>query len=48
MTEAIRMLMDQDQQRERAKKRFLDRLREGRNLGTFGTAKWTREELHER
>lgn len=48
MTEAIRDLMDQDQQREKAKRHFMELLREGQNLGTHGVASWTREELHER
>jgi len=48
MAEAIRTLMDQEQQREKAKRRFLERLREGRDLGTHGKARWSREEIHER
>jgi predicted transcriptional regulator len=48
MTEAIRALMDRDQQVQKAKRRFLDRLEEGRDLGTLGSASWTRDGMHER
>ena len=33
---------------ERARKRALEDLKHPRNLGTFGKATWTRDELHER
>ena len=48
MAEAIRALMDQDRRTERAKRRFLGRLRKGLDLGTNGVARWTRDEIHER
>jgi predicted transcriptional regulator len=48
MAEAIRALMDRDQEREKARRRFLDRLHKGENLGTHGAATWTRDEIHER
>jgi hypothetical protein len=48
MAEAIRAMMDQDRQFEKAKARFLERLRKGQNLGTHGVASWTRDEIHER
>jgi predicted transcriptional regulator len=47
MAEAIRTLMDQEQQQENARRRFLERLQEGRDLGTHGEARWSREEIHE-
>ena len=48
MAEAIRAMMDQDRQFEKAKARFLERLGKGQNLGTHGVASWTRDEIHER
>ncbi len=48
MAEAIRKLMDQDQERDAAKRRFLERIRNAPNLGTKGRITWTRDELHER
>jgi hypothetical protein len=33
---------------ERARKRALEDLKHPRNLGTYGKATWTRDELHER
>jgi len=48
MAEAIRALMDQDEQTDKAKRRFLERIRNAPDRGTHGVAKWTRDELHER
>jgi hypothetical protein len=48
MTEAIRALIEQDQQTATAKRRFIDRIRNAPNRGTKGKIRWTREELHER
>jgi hypothetical protein len=48
MTEAIRKLMEEDQQTARAKRRFLERIRSAPDRGTGGNAGWTRDELHER
>lgn len=51
MAEAIRERMDRegdDASRDRAKRRFLSRMRKGFQLGTNGAIPWTRDELHER
>ncbi len=48
MTNAIRMFMQQDSEREAAKKRIAQRLKNPPYLGTGGVATWTRDELHER
>ncbi len=48
MAEAIRKLMEEDQQTARASRRFLERIRNAPDRGTAGRAKWTRDELHER
>jgi len=48
MAEAIRALMDEGQQREKSKRRFVERLQKGFDLGTHGLASWTRDEIHER
>lgn len=48
MAEAIRKLMESDQQTSEAKRRFLERIRNAPDLGTGGRAVWTRDELHER
>ena len=48
MTEAIRALLEQDQQNAQAKRRFLERIRNAPDRGTRGKINWTREELHER
>jgi hypothetical protein len=48
MTEAIRTLLQQDQQTTAAKRRFIERIRNAPNRGTKGKIRWTREELHER
>jgi len=48
MAEAIRKLMDQEQQADSAKRRFLERIRNSPDRGTGGRARWTRDELHER
>ena len=48
MAEAIRALMDQEQQAAKAKRRFLARIRNAPDRGTMGKIRWTREELHER
>jgi len=48
MTDAIRTLLDQDEQRAHAKRRFLPRIRNAPNRGTRGRIRWTRDELHER
>lgn len=48
MAEAIRKLMEQDEQSGRAKRRFLERIRNAPDRGTRGRVTWTRDELHER
>jgi len=48
MTLAIRDLIEQDAQTQRAKRRFLERIRNAPNRGTKGKIQWTRDELHER
>lgn len=48
MTEAIRKLMEEDRQTSRAKRRFLERIRNAPDRGTAGRVSWTRDELHER
>lgn len=48
MASAIRDMIDQDAQSERAKRRFLERIRNAPNRGTKGKFGWTRDELHER
>ena len=47
MTEAIRLLMDQESERA-AKRRIIERMRNAPDLGTKGVIKWTREELYDR
>ena len=48
MAAAIRRMIDQDQEVEKAKRRFLDRIRRAPDRGTGGVIHWRREELHER
>ena len=48
MAEAIQGLMDQDEQTAKAKRRFLERIRNAPDRGTGGAIRWTRDELHER
>ncbi len=48
MAEAIRKLVDEDQQMEATKRRFLERIRSAPDRGTKGRITWTRDELHER
>jgi hypothetical protein len=48
MTEAIRKMLDQDGEAERAKRRMLARMRNSPSRGTGGVITWTREELYER
>jgi predicted transcriptional regulator len=48
MTEAIRTLIEQDEQSAKAKRRFLERIQNAPDRGTRGKIRWTREELHER
>ncbi len=48
MSEAIRQMMDQDRDAEKAKRRFLERIRHAPGRGTRGKIPWTRDELYER
>ena len=48
MAQAIRNLMERDAQTARAKKRFLDRVRNAPDLGTGGVIRWSRDEIHDR
>jgi len=49
MAEAISKLMEQDDDKaEAAKRRFLERIRNAPDRGLHGRITWTRDELHER
>lgn len=48
MTELIEQAMDSESARERARRRFMDRIRNAPALGTNGRITWTRDELYER
>ena len=48
MAEAIQGLMDEDEQAAKAKRRFLERIRNAPDRGTGEPIHWTRDELHER
>jgi hypothetical protein len=48
MADAIRQMMDQEGEAQRAKLRFLKRIHTAPDRGTRGVIHWTREELHER
>ncbi len=48
MTSAIRQLVEQDAQTQRAKRRFLGKIQNAPDRGTNGVIDWTRDELHER
>ena len=43
-----RMIVDQETERSKAKKRFLDRIHNAPDLGTHGVINWTRDDLYER
>lgn len=48
MTESIRQMVDQDQRNEKAKARFLKRIRNAPDRSAKGKIAWTRHEIHER
>lgn len=48
MTLAIRDMIERNVQTQRAKRRFLERIRNAPDRGTKGEFQWTRDELHER
>lgn len=48
MAEAIRKMVVEEGEREKANRRFLARIRNAPDLGLTGKIPWTREEIHER
>ena len=48
VAEWLRSVTAQDSEYEKARKNDLKLLKHGWNLGTYGKATWTRDELHER
>ena len=48
MAEAIQRMIDHEGEREKTKKRIIDRMRNAPDLGTGGVISWTRDELYER
>lgn len=48
MTHALEDIVAQDEEYELARKRHLEILRKGFDLGTQGKASWLREDLHDR
>jgi hypothetical protein len=48
MTDAIRALLEEEEHGSKAKRRFLERIRNAPDRGTRGKIGWRREELHER
>jgi hypothetical protein len=45
---AIGKTIEQESQTQKAKRRFLERMRNAPDRGTQGKIQWTRDELHER
>jgi predicted transcriptional regulator len=48
MASAISDMIERESQTQRAKRRFLERIRNAPDRGTKGRIQWTRAELHER
>ena len=48
ITVAISEMIEQESQTQRARRRFLERIRSAPDRGTKGKIQWTRDELHER
>jgi predicted transcriptional regulator len=48
ITVAISEMIERESQTQRAKRRFLERIRNAPDRGTKGKIQWTRDELHER
>jgi hypothetical protein len=48
MAQAIRRVMGDDADREKAGHRFIERIRNAPDRKTGGVIRWSREELHER
>lgn len=46
MSDAIRALLDGEEQRAEAKRRFIEGMRTAPNWGTGGVITWTRDEIH--
>jgi hypothetical protein len=46
--EAIRAMVEQDERYLKAKRRFLEGMRNAPDRGTHGIISWTRDEIHER
>lgn len=48
MTDAVQAMLDQERRDTKARRRFLERIRDAPDRGTGGEIRWSREELHER
>jgi metal-responsive CopG/Arc/MetJ family transcriptional regulator len=48
ITLAISEMIEQESQTQKAKRRFLERIRNAPDRGTKDKIQWTRDELHER
>lgn len=48
MTELLEQAMDSESAREKARRRFMNRIRNAPALGTNGRITWTRDELYDR
>ena len=48
MADAIGKMMNEEDERTEAKKRFLNRIKNAPDRGTNGVISWTRDELYER
>jgi metal-responsive CopG/Arc/MetJ family transcriptional regulator len=48
ITVAISEMIEQESQTQRARRRFLERIRSAPDRGTKGKIQWTRDDLHER
>jgi hypothetical protein len=48
MTEAIRRMIDRGVEGDKARRRFMNRIRNAPDRGTRGRVTWSRDELHER
>ncbi len=48
ITVAISEMIEQESQTQKARRRFLERIRNAPDRGTKGQIQWTRDELHER
>jgi metal-responsive CopG/Arc/MetJ family transcriptional regulator len=48
ITVAISDMIERESQTQKARRRFLERIRNAPDRGTKGKIQWTRDELHER